>query len=72
MHPTSRHKINLKNPWRLLFLWVNRGAIGAIWRDPSWVPKFKENEIKGIWAQKWLLEFVKPISLLIATLPTFM
>ena len=53
--PTSRDKINLKNPWRLFSPWRNRGPIEGLSRDPSWDQKVKKNEIKEILAQSWLL-----------------
>ena len=72
LEATSRDKINWKNPWRLFSPWENREPIGGQEGDPSWVPKFKENEMKKILAQNGSLELFKPMSLLIMTLPTFM
>ena len=69
---TSRDKINWKNPWRLFSPWANRGPIGGLFMDPSWVPKFKENEIKEILTQNGLLDFFRAISLLITTFTTFL
>ena len=51
---------------------LNRGPIGGLLGDPSWVQSFKENKIKEILAQNGLLEFFRAISLLITTLPTFL